>query len=234
MTTRTVQPSHAGEMLRYRIGPRINHALLASSFLLLLATGLILFWPPLATRFAAGGTSRLLHRVGAIGFMAVPILYLLLDFKSAKELLWDSFHYDRDDRKWLLQFFRYFMGHATEMPPQGRLNAGQKLHHAGIVIFSASIVGSGLVLWFGKGNLGPWGLTFAALVHDVSMLALTVLLVGHLYFTFVYKALSGMVSGYVPAEEARIEHSKWVEALEAEEKKKAAVAAQTEKEKIEK
>ncbi|MEZ4558579.1 MAG: hypothetical protein R2854_19470 [Caldilineaceae bacterium] len=38
------------------------------------------------------------------------------------------------------------------------------------------------------------------------MLILTILLVGHSYFTFVYKALSGMVTGYVPEEEALIEH----------------------------
>jgi formate dehydrogenase subunit gamma len=48
------------------------------------------------------------------------------------------------------------------------------------------------------------------MVHDLSMLILTILLVGHLYFTFVYKALSGMVTGYVPTEEAKLEHAKWV------------------------
>ena len=37
----------------------------------------------------------------------------------------------------------------------------------------------------------------------------TVLLVGHLYFTFVYDALSGMVSGYVSESYARLEHAKW-------------------------
>lgn len=227
MTTQTLRPSqqtlpsdHEGEVLRYRLGPRISHAIMATSFLLLLTTGLVLFWPPLA-QFAAGGFSRWLHRVGAVAYMTVPLLYILIDRESAKELLWDSFHYDRDDFQWLLHVFPYFMGHAADMPPQGRLNAGQKLHHAGIVIFSATVVASGLALWFAKGSLGQLGLTSAALVHDVSMLALTVLMVGHVYFTVVYKALSGMVSGYVPKEEARIEHSKWVEEIEEEERKTA-------------
>jgi cytochrome b subunit of formate dehydrogenase len=48
------------------------------------------------------------------------------------------------------------------------------------------------------------------------MLALSLLLVGHLYFTFVYKALSGMTKGYVDVDEARLEHAKWVEELEQE------------------
>ena len=70
-------------------------------------------------------------------FMAVPILYLLIDRRAAKELLWDSFHYDRDDIDWLVHSYRYFMGYAKDMPPQGRLNAGQKIHHAGVVVIFA-------------------------------------------------------------------------------------------------
>ena len=206
---------HDHELLRYRRNQRIVHAVLASSFLLLLLTGLLLVWGPLGP-LAAGGTSRLIHRVAAVGFMAVPVLYLLTDRQGAKELLIDSFKYDRDDIEWIKHMYRYAMGHAAEMPPQGRLNAGQKLHHAAVVVVSAAIVVTGLAMWFFKSGLGASGLAWAAIIHDVAMLVLTLLLVGHLYFTFVYKALSGMTSGYVPELEARIEHSKWVDELERE------------------
>ncbi|NJN83425.1 MAG: hypothetical protein HC802_14830, partial [Caldilineaceae bacterium] len=119
MATQTIDSKgHEGQLLRYTFGPRIIHAVLASSFLILLITGLIIFWPPLS-QYAAGGASRLLHRIGALMFIAVPLLYILLDRPAAKELLWDSFHYDRDDLRWLLRIPRYFMGHAVEMPPQG-------------------------------------------------------------------------------------------------------------------
>lgn len=210
MTTQTLP--HERKVLRYRVGPRIIHAMLASSFVLLLITGLMLVWGPLAP-YAAGGGSRLIHRIGAVVFMLIPVAYLIFDRPAAKELLWDSFHYDRDDWAWLKQMYRYFLGHAAEMPPQGRLNAGQKLHHAGVVIFSAAIVASGLVLWISKGSLTPNSLAVTAMAHDISMLVLTVLLVGHLYFTFVYKALQGMVKGYIPETEARLEHRKWVDSL---------------------
>jgi len=214
--TQTMEHPQHRKVLRYDVRPRIVHWLLAFSFLLLLITGMVIFLPFLS-HYASGGNSRLLHRIGAILFMAVPIVYIILDRPAAKELLWDSFHYDRDDMKWLAHVYRYFMGHAENMPPQGRLNAGQKLHHAGVVIFSAFIVISGLILWFGKGYMGPTNLGIAAIFHDVSMLVLTILLVGHLYFTFVYKALSGMTSGYIEEEDALLEHPKWVEELPEEE-----------------
>ena len=202
-------------LLRYRIGQRIVHALLATSFVLLLITGLALI-VPFMRPLAEGGTSRLIHRIAAGLFMAVPLVYLIVDWRGALELVKESFTYDRDDLEWGKHSYRYFFGHAVDMPPQGRLNAGQKVHHAGVIIFSALVVLSGLALWFGKGMLGPMGLSTAALLHDVSMFTLTILLVGHLYFTYVYKALSSMTTGYVPLEDAEIEHAKWVEEMQGE------------------
>lgn len=203
---------HSRKVLRYRTRPRLVHALLASSFTILLLSGLTLLVPPLAG-LAAGGYVRVLHYVGAVLFISVPFVYLIVDRPAALALLRESFEYDRDDGRWLLRMHRYFLGHNEGMPPQGRLNAGQKIHHAGVVIFSATIVFSGLVLFFGKGGLGASGLAIAATIHSLSMLALTVLLVGHLYFTFVYDALSGMTTGYIPETEARLEHAKWVDSL---------------------
>ncbi|HAJ37117.1 MAG TPA: hypothetical protein DCL15_15665 [Chloroflexi bacterium] len=201
------------KLLRYRVGQRIVHAVLATSFLMLLFTGLMILWQPL-TLWARDGTSGLIHRIGAVLFMLVPILYLIVDRRGAKELLVESFTYDKDDIAWFKHAGRYFLGRAVGMPPQGRLNAGQKLHHAGVVITSATVVFSGIFMWYAKGNLGASGLALAASIHDLSMLTLTVLLAGHLYFTFVYKALSAMTTGYVPKEEALIEHPKWVEEIE--------------------
>jgi formate dehydrogenase subunit gamma len=205
--------SNEKQVLRYRRNQRLVHALLASSFLILLITGTLIVWGP-ASGLAAGGNSRLVHRIGAVGFMLVPLAYVFADRSGAKELLIDSFKYDRDDWRWLRTIYLYAMGHAKEMPPQGRLNAGQKLHHGAVIILSAATVGSGLVLWFLKSSLGATGLAWTAIVHDLSILALTLLLVGHVYFTYTYKALSGMTTGYVPERDARLEHAKWIEEIE--------------------
>lgn len=211
----TREPLRDREVLRYRKRPRIVHAMLASSFLIMLLTGLVILWPALSG-LAAGGWTRWLHRVGGVIFMAVPFVYWFADRDGAKELMVDSFKYDRDDYRWLKRFWSYAFGHTASMPKQGRLNAGQKMHHASVMLLSASIVASGLIMWFFMPWLGPSLQAWVVVIHDLSMLALTLLLVGHLYFTFVHKALSGMTRGYIDADDARLEHAKWVEELEQE------------------
>ena len=202
-------------ILRYRRTPRIIHAVLATSFLILLFTGLALVWGPLAF-IAAGGWSRYLHRIAAIGFMSVPVLYVVFDRKSAKEILVDSFKYDSDDVAWFKKMYRYTLGRTAEMPPQGRLNAGQKLHHSAVIVFSAFIVTTGIIMWGFKSSLSAEMLSWTAMIHDLSMLALALLLVGHIFFTYVYQAWSSMATGYVPKEDMELEHIKWVEELERE------------------
>lgn len=201
-------------ILRYTRPERLVHWLGASAVLLLLLTGLLLLWAPLGA-LAAGGASRLLHRLGALLFLAAPLLYAALNRAHLGRLLGEPFRYDRDDLGWLLRAPRYFLGHARDMPPQGRINAGQKLHHAGTFISFVVVTLSGFALWFGKPALGAEGLAIAAMLHDLSMLAVTVLLIGHVYFTLVYGALPAMTTGYVSEEYARLEHAKWLAELGA-------------------
>lgn len=201
------------KILRYTPPERLVHWLGAGSVLLLLLTGLVLLWRPLGF-LAAGGYSRLLHRAGAVLFLAAPLLYAVLNRTHLRRLLSEPFTYTRDDLRWLIMAPRYFFGHAKEMPPQGRINAGQKLHHAGTFIAFVTVALSGFALWFAKTALGATGMVIALMAHDISMLALTVLLIGHLYFTFVYGALPAMSSGYVSEEYARLEHARWLEELE--------------------
>ncbi|WP_376791324.1 formate dehydrogenase subunit gamma [Thermoflexus sp.] len=202
-------------VLRYRLGQRVVHWLHAAAFFVLLITGLALIWPPLSF-LAAGGFSRLLHRAAAIVFLLTPVLYALIDFKGLKDLVRDSFTYTRQDFEWLKGFPAYFLGRTSHLPPQGRINAGQKIHHALTIISYVTVSGSGLVLWLGKGSLGPAGLVAATIVHDLSMAVMAVLTIGHIYFTFVYDALPAMTTGYVTEEYARMEHPLWLASLPPE------------------
>jgi len=194
---------------RYLPAQRLVHWMGVASFLLLLGSGIALF-PPLGW-LAAGGATRLLHRIAAVPFALLPLAYVVLLPAQAKELLVESFTFGRRDREWLVRMPAYLLGRTRGLPPQGRLNAGQKLHHAATFLMFATVSASGAVLWFAKGHLGPGGLAAAAIVHDLSMLGLTVLMIGHVYFTFLYGALPGMWTGWVTEEYARAEHRDWVD-----------------------
>ncbi|HEY6041676.1 MAG TPA: cytochrome b/b6 domain-containing protein [Anaerolineae bacterium] len=205
--------SESGRLIkRYLPTQRWIHWIGVTTFLTLLFTGIILIASPLAP-LAAGGVTRLIHRIAVVPFMLLPILYVVLNPIQAIELLWESFTYTRDDIEWFRHMPAYFLGHTQGLPPQGRINAGQKLHHAVTFLLFNSIAASGFVLWFGKGQLAADGLALTAMVHDLSMLGLTVLMIGHLYFTFVYDALSAMRTGFITEEYARLEHPKWLAGL---------------------
>lgn len=200
---------------RYLPTQRLVHWIGVPTFLTLLVSGIVLIASPLAP-LAAGGITRQIHRIAVVPFMLLPILYVVLNPKQAMELFKESFTYTRDDIEWFKHMPAYFMGRTKGLPPQGRINAGQKLHHAATFMMFNFVAWSGFVLWFGKGQLGYDGLALAAMIHDLSMLGLTVLMIGHLYFTLVYDALSSMLTGYVTKEYAEMEHPKWVEELPAD------------------
>ena len=200
---------------RYLRAQRIIHWIGAASFLALLSSGIALLFPPLAF-LAAGGLSRLIHQNAVITFALLPIAYAILLPKQTKELLIESFSYGRDDWEWFKHMPGYLFGRTRGLPPQGRLNAGQKLHHASTFLMFVTVSASGFILWFGKGRLGANGLASTAMVHDLSMLGLSVLMIGHVYFTFLYDAFSAMRTGFVTEEYARMEHPKWLDALPSE------------------
>ena len=201
---------------RYRLAQRLSHWIFVAAFFVLLFSGLALFVPAVS-EWIASVNGRLAHRVAAIVLMLAPLFYLITDRKGLGQLLRDSFTYDKDDRAWFTHFIPYVFGKAKNLPPQGRINAGEKLHHAAIILGFLLIAITGLMLWFWDGMSAPLRLT-TLMVHDVAMLALAVLTVGHVFFVFVYGAFSGMWNGFVTELYARVEHSKWLAQMEAEDK----------------
>jgi len=197
---------------RYLPTQRLIHWIGVPTFLVLLFSGIALLVPQFAY-LAAGGTTRLIHRIAVLPFVLLPILYTVLNPKQAKDLVVESFTFTREDIEWFKHMPAYFFGRTKGLPPQGRINAGQKLHHATTFLMFITVAISGFVLLFGKGQLGQDGLAYAAMVHDLSMLGLTVMMIGHLYFTFLYEALNSMLTGFVTEEYAKMEHPKWLEEL---------------------
>jgi formate dehydrogenase subunit gamma len=208
--------SHSPRLIqRYLPAQRWIHWIGVLSFFTLLVSGIALLVPPLAF-LAAGGLSRLIHRIAALPFVALPVVYAILLPRATRELILESFTYTRDDWEWFKRMPAYVLGSTRGLPPQGRLNPGQRLHHASTFLMFAAVSASGVVLWLGSGRLGPQGLALAAMVHDLSMLGLSVLMIGHVYFTFLYGALPAMRTGFVTEEYARMEHRGWLESLPSE------------------
>ncbi len=200
-----------GPIPRYNLVQRIGHWTNALAFLSLLITGLFLFFWPLSP--LAGSASRLIHRIAALVLFLGPLFYLAADRAGFLHLLRASFSYSRNDLIWLLKLPVYFLGIAKGLPPQGEINAGQRIHHALTIISYNLIAVSGFLMWFGAGRIPGRLFLTSLIVHDVSMAVLTVLLVGHVYFTFIYGALDGMIKGTVSRVYAQVEHPRWLQEL---------------------
>jgi formate dehydrogenase subunit gamma len=201
-------------IVRYNGIQRIGHWLNAIAFLMLLLTGLLLFLWPLSS--LAGRWSETLHRISAILLVLGPIIYLLTDRRDFFHLLKVSFSYNRNDLIWFIKAPFYFLGINKDLPPQGEVNAGQRVHHALTIIFYNLVAWSGFTMWFGAGRVSQEVFLGALVVHDISMTILTVLMLGHIYFTFVYGALDGMIRGRITRLYAQVEHPLWLQELDGQ------------------
>ena len=104
------------EVVKYRKPIRVLHWIHSGSFVLLFLTGLILFIPGLAF-LAEDSWTRVIHRVGAVLFIVIPIIYLIISPKGAMAGLKKAFSWNSDDMGWLKAAPRYyFLGDKSNMP----------------------------------------------------------------------------------------------------------------------
>jgi formate dehydrogenase subunit gamma len=216
---------------------RVGHWFHTATFVPLAITGLILYvslFQSLA-QGQAGYFVRLMHRVIAIPFGLLPILYFVIEprrfIMSIREFL-----FDKDDIGWVLNAFSYYLlGRHTAMPPQGRFNTGEKMN--GLIMCVAWVVlgVTGLLMWFGKGVISPELFHWMVLIHDLAMIAAVAMFLVHLYLAVAHPLMwAGLVSmrfGVTSAAYAAEHHAKWyygpkrARKLYEEAKKKAASEA---------
>lgn len=209
---------------RFNGTQRALHWSHAITFLLLLATGLILLVRPLGE--AVGHHLQVLtfHEYFAIFYCTGPLLWLLLG--DRRSLLRDvrSFdEWDEDDLDWLKGALRRGPS-SPALPPQGRFNAGQKLN--GILTIAATLgfIVTGLILWHAP-FLPDWLKTStvssnAIFLHQLLTYASIGLVAGHIYLAALARstrpALTTILDGTVPLSYARAHHAKWVADVERE------------------
>jgi len=189
---------------RFSRTERILHWANALGFLLLLATGLILYLPSLAVLVGRRPLIQDIHFWSGVGWVTILVAIPLLgDRRGIARLAREVDRFDRDDVRWLLR---------RSPAPQGRFNAGQKLNTALTAAFTLLFLVSGLLLWFGERDT-RFRLAGTVLLHDGVMYVALVLLVGHLYLAVIHPAtrhaLRGITLGTVREDWAARHHAKW-------------------------
>ena len=158
------------------------------TFLFLAATGLILFVPwfaPLA-RGEAGQFIRLVHRICAAFFAAVPILYAILEPRRLLLTL-RELTFDRSDIAWLKAAASYYLlGKHTDMPPQRRWNTGEKINVIALVSGTILFTITGVLMWFGKGLIPVWLYRASVIVHDLAMIISLNMFIVHFYLAVAH------------------------------------------------
>lgn len=195
---------------RFSATERWLHWVHAGGFLGMLATGLVLFLPPLAGVIGNRPLVKGAHLVIAIAWLCGLALVLMLGDRRVVRRSWRQFlALEPDDLRWL-------RSRAARERPQGRFNGGQKVH--GLVQGALTILFfvSGSILYLGERNhalRAPGALA----LHDVAMIVGTAFVVGHIAIALApgtRASLSGMTDGTVPTSYAHTHHARWDPASE--------------------
>lgn len=188
---------------RFGATERLLHWVHAIAFFVLLGSGLVLYLPALADAFGNRPVAKTVHLITAVAWLAALVAIVLLGNRRA--LSRDRREIERldaDDLAWL-------RGRGA---PQGRFNAGQKVHAIVQAALAVLFTVSGALLWLGERNT-DFRLSGTIVLHDAAMFVAVVLVLGHLFLALVWPttrpALRGMVRGDVDAAWAAEHHGKW-------------------------
>ena len=197
---------------KYRKPIRILHWIHAGAFVLLFLTGLVLFIPGLGF-LAEDSWTRVIHRIAAVIFIVVPLIYLVANPKSAIHGLKMAFTWNGDDVGWIKAMPSYYFKGDEKMPPQGEMNTGQKLWWLFVVVFGVIFVITGLVMWFAKTSAPAAVLQWMTFVHDIAFIATGTMLFVHIYNAIFHplfnEAWAAMTGGMISEKYARKHHGKW-------------------------
>lgn len=197
-----MHPSAEPELPRFAPASRLVHRVTAVLGVTCLLTAAILYLEPLSVLVGRRGLVVDLHVWAGLG-LPVPMLAGRLSAAyraDVREL--DRFR--PVDTEWLRRRDRRAAG-----LPVGKFNAGQKLNAALSAGAILVLLGTGIVMEYGRG----WPLalrTGSTFVHDWTAAALLLLVLGHVYLaTKDEDARRGMRTGLVPVGWAQREHPAW-------------------------
>lgn len=182
-------------------GERINHWAMMISFLVLFLTGFgfafnSLNW--LNTIFGGNAMASLFHKWGGLVFLATVLISLGNYFA-------ESISYGPEDKAWLDSYGGY-LNKNVELPPQGKMNFGQKLFYLIVVVGCGLLVSaSGVALWLGP---GAW----SHVLHNLAFAFMAFAVPVHVYLATAANpgVFRVMTRGTVSLDFARKHYGKWV------------------------
>ena len=149
-------------------GPRSNrrilHWVVAAAFFVLFITGLIVFVPALSG-LAAGGWTRMVHRVAAVILIGAPAVYALTNTRAARLWLKEALFWDRK----------------TLVTASNR-NTWKKTHKLLIAIGFVLFAATGMIQWLLKGILPSQAFQWSLSVHDIIFFGAALVLAYHFYY----------------------------------------------------
>ena len=198
---------HAGRIIRYTAGTRINHWIVAISFVLLALSGLALFHPAmfwLTNLFGGGPWTRILHPfIGCV--MVAAFSLLCVQF-------WRDNRMQQRDWIWLRKIKDVVENREENLPDVGRYNAGQKLLFFTLVVCLIVLLLSGIVIWrVYFSAFFPIGvIRVGALLHAFFAFVLIVSIIVHVYAgIWVKGSIRAMTRGWVTPGWAWKHHRAW-------------------------
>jgi formate dehydrogenase subunit gamma len=199
--------SGQGQIVRYGPAMRINHWIVAGSFILVALSGLALFHPALfwlTNLFGGGPWARILHPF--IGLVMVAAFALI----AAK--LWRDNIMMRYDWEWLGKIKDVVENREENLPAIGKYNAGQKLLFYTIILCLLGLLASGIVIW--RAYFAIYFpipvIRLAALLHAFCGFVLICSIVVHIYAAIWVKgSVRAMTRGVVSYGWAWKHHRLW-------------------------
>jgi formate dehydrogenase subunit gamma len=157
-----------------------------------------------------------IHMAAAVVFIAVPLVYYFLEPKTTAGFIRETFHWGKEDLKWTLAAPGYYFGGAADkMPPQGHVNAGQKLWQSLIIITGLLFVFTGAVLWFFRLTIPVKAYQWVLLVHGSLFVIMFVMLLVHIYLGVFHprfsEAFRAILDGKISPSYARAHYPLWFE-----------------------
>lgn len=194
---------------RYTASERINHWLVAISFILTALSGLAFFHPGLywlSNLFGGGTWARILHPYFAV---VMALAFLVWLFRIRREM-----RITAQDRQWAMHVPDLMRNRFDRVPATGKYNFGQKMLSRTQLVLILLLLITGVFIWqpLFANAFSVELRRVAVLIHSLAAFFAVLSLIVHVYAAIWTKgAISGMLTGRVSTAWARHHNRLWYE-----------------------